>query len=60
MLLKNEEKLLPLDAAKLKKVAIIGGSAKAYVLSGGGVSIAEAFILRLAIRRNHKRLGQER
>jgi len=36
VLLKNEEKLLPLDAAKLKKVAIIGGNAKAYVLSGGG------------------------
>lgn len=36
VLLKNEGNLLPLDASKLKKVAIVGGSAKAFVLSGGG------------------------
>lgn len=36
VLLKNETRLLPLDASKLKKVAIVGGSAKAFVLSGGG------------------------
>ena len=36
VLLKNEGSVLPLDASKLKKVAIVGGNAKALVLSGGG------------------------
>ncbi|KAF7299413.1 Glycoside hydrolase family 3 protein [Mycena indigotica] len=36
VLLKNDNGLLPLNAAKLKKVAIIGGNAKAKILSGGG------------------------
>jgi beta-glucosidase len=38
VLLKNETGILPLNAAALKgkKVAILGGNAKALVLSGGG------------------------
>lgn len=36
VLLKNETKILPLKADSLKKVAILGGNAKARVLSGGG------------------------
>ncbi|KIM30941.1 glycoside hydrolase family 3 protein [Serendipita vermifera MAFF 305830] len=36
VLLKNEGQVLPLQAESLKKVAIIGGNAKATVLSGGG------------------------
>ena len=38
VLLKNESSLLPLNAESLKgkKVAILGGNAKALVLSGGG------------------------
>ncbi|KAF7296605.1 Glycoside hydrolase family 3 protein [Mycena chlorophos] len=36
VLLKNDKGLLPLDASKLKKVAIVGPNAKAKVLSGGG------------------------
>lgn len=36
VLLKNEGSILPLSASKLKKVAIVGGNAKALVLSGGG------------------------
>lgn len=36
VLLKNEGSILPLQPAKLKKVAIVGSNAKAYVLSGGG------------------------
>jgi beta-glucosidase len=36
VLLKNKDNVLPLDAKKLSKVAIIGGNAKATVLSGGG------------------------
>ena len=36
VLLKNETKLLPLKADSLKKVAVLGGNAKARVLSGGG------------------------
>lgn len=36
VLLKNEGSLLPLQAKALKKVAIVGGNAKAVVLSGGG------------------------
>jgi beta-glucosidase len=36
VLLKNENKVLPLRPTELKKVAIVGGNAKAVVLSGGG------------------------
>ncbi|KAI0034360.1 beta-glucosidase [Vararia minispora EC-137] len=36
VLLRNDKGLLPLQAEKLKKVAIVGGNAKAFVLSGGG------------------------
>ncbi|KAI6107980.1 glycoside hydrolase family 3 protein [Pisolithus sp. B1] len=36
VLLKNDHNVLPLQPAKLKKVAIVGGNAKAVVLSGGG------------------------
>lgn len=36
VLLKNDNKLLPLKADSIKKIAILGGNAKARVLSGGG------------------------
>ncbi|KAI5119584.1 hypothetical protein M0805_006469 [Coniferiporia weirii] len=36
VLLKNEGNILPLKTTELKKVAILGGNAKALVLSGGG------------------------
>lgn len=36
VLLKNENNVLPLQVESLDKVAIIGGNAKAVVLSGGG------------------------
>lgn len=36
VLLKNENNILPLQATKLRKVAIVGGNAKATVMSGGG------------------------
>ncbi len=36
VLLKNEGGILPLRPQGLKKVAIVGGNAKAIVLSGGG------------------------
>jgi beta-glucosidase len=36
VLLKNENNVLPLKASKVKKVAIIGPSAKKKVISGGG------------------------
>lgn len=36
VLLKNDNGILPLEPKKLKKVAIVGGNAKAAVLSGGG------------------------
>lgn len=36
VLLKNENNVLPLRAESLNKIAIIGGNAKATVLSGGG------------------------
>lgn len=36
VLLKNEGSVLPLQPKKLKKIAIVGGNAKAIVLSGGG------------------------
>ncbi|KAJ7259206.1 beta-glucosidase [Mycena rebaudengoi] len=36
VLLKNEGGLLPLSPSKLKKIVIVGGNAKAIILSGGG------------------------
>ncbi len=42
-LLKNEGKLLPLDAAKVKTIAIIGPNAYPAVTGGGGSSEAHAF-----------------
>lgn len=36
VLLKNTNALLPLNPNKIKKIAIVGGNAKAVVLSGGG------------------------
>ena len=36
VLLKNDNGVLPIDKTKVKKVAIVGGNAKAVVLSGGG------------------------
>lgn len=36
VLLKNDNAVLPIDKTKVKKVAIVGGNAKAVVLSGGG------------------------
>ena len=36
VLLKNENNILPLRPTELKRVAIVGGNAKAIVLSGGG------------------------
>lgn len=36
VLLKNENRVLPIDKTKVKKVAIVGGNAKAAILSGGG------------------------
>jgi len=42
-LLKNEGKLLPLDAKKVKTIAIIGPNAYPAVTGGGGSSHAQAF-----------------
>ncbi|TFK20101.1 glycoside hydrolase family 3 protein [Coprinopsis marcescibilis] len=42
VLLKNQGGVLPLDPSALKKVAIIGGNAKATVLSGGGSAALKA------------------
>ncbi|KAJ6482510.1 beta-glucosidase [Mycena sanguinolenta] len=42
VLLKNEGDLLPLQPKNLKKIAIIGGNAKAIVLSGGGSAALKA------------------
>ena len=36
VLLKNDGGLLPIDKSKVEKVAIVGGNAKAMILSGGG------------------------
>ena len=36
VLLKNDNGLLPIDKTKVKKVAIVGGNARAMILSGGG------------------------
>lgn len=42
VLLKNDKNVLPLNPKKLKKVAIVGGNAKAVVLSGGGSAALKA------------------
>ncbi|KAJ7779235.1 beta-glucosidase [Mycena metata] len=42
VLLKNDDGLLPLQPQNLKKVAVIGGNAKATVLSGGGSAALKA------------------
>ena len=42
VLLKNSNGLLPINRAEVKKVAIIGGNAKATVLSGGGSAALKA------------------
>lgn len=36
VLLKNDNGVLPIDRTKVRKVAIVGGNAKAVILSGGG------------------------
>jgi beta-glucosidase len=42
VLLKNEGDILPLKPQNLKKIAIVGGNAKAVVLSGGGSAALKA------------------
>ncbi|KAF8201332.1 beta-glucosidase [Mycena galopus ATCC 62051] len=42
VLLKNDGGLLPLQPKNLKKIAVIGGNAKAIVLSGGGSAALKA------------------
>ncbi|RDB19225.1 putative beta-glucosidase I [Hypsizygus marmoreus] len=42
VLLKNEGQILPLKLEGLKKIAIVGGNAKAIVLSGGGSAALKA------------------
>lgn len=42
VLLKNDKDILPLNPKNLKKVAIVGGNAKATVLSGGGSAALKA------------------
>jgi beta-glucosidase len=42
-LLKNQEKLLPLDPAKIKNIAIIGPNVYPAITGGGGSSEAHAF-----------------
>ena len=42
VLLKNTDALLPLNPRSLKKIAIVGGNAKAIVLSGGGSAALKA------------------
>lgn len=42
VLLKNEGDVLPLQPQSLKKIAIVGGNAKAMVLSGGGSAALKA------------------
>ncbi|VDB99542.1 unnamed protein product [Peniophora sp. CBMAI 1063] len=36
VLLKNDNNILPLQPDKIKKIAIVGGNAKAFIVSGGG------------------------
>ena len=42
VLLKNDGDVLPLKPQNLKKIAIVGGNAKAFVLSGGGSAALKA------------------
>ncbi|TFK64154.1 glycoside hydrolase family 3 protein [Pluteus cervinus] len=42
VLLKNENQTLPLQPSNLKKIAVVGGNAKAFVLSGGGSAALKA------------------
>ena len=42
VLLKNDGDVLPLKPQGLKKIAIVGGNAKAIVLSGGGSAALKA------------------
>ena len=42
VLLKNEGDILPLKPQNFKKIAIVGGNAKAIVLSGGGSASLKA------------------
>jgi beta-glucosidase len=42
-LLKNEERLLPLDPAKIKTIAVIGPGAYPAVITGGGAAETQAF-----------------
>ena len=42
VLLKNEGDALPLKPQTLKKIAIVGGNAKAIILSGGGSAALKA------------------
>ncbi|MEI8341572.1 MAG: glycoside hydrolase family 3 C-terminal domain-containing protein [Verrucomicrobiota bacterium] len=42
-LLKNEDALLPLDRAKMKKIVILGHNADPAVTGGGGSAFVEAF-----------------
>ena len=42
VLLKNEGNILPLNPSTLKKVAIVGGNAKAVIVSGGGSAALKA------------------
>jgi beta-glucosidase len=42
VLLKNEDDMLPLKPQSFKKIAIVGGNAKATVLSGGGSAALKA------------------
>lgn len=42
VLLRNEGGVLPLNPQSLKKIAIVGGNAKAIVLSGGGSAALKA------------------
>jgi beta-glucosidase len=46
VLLKNEGKLLPLSCDSLKSIAIVGGNAKADIISGGGsASLTPSFVV---------------
>jgi beta-glucosidase len=46
VLLKNENKVLPLPCDSLKSIAIIGGNAKADIITGGGsASLTPSFVV---------------
>ena len=45
VLLKNDNDILPLSVDSVKKIAIIGGNAKANIVSGGGsASLRPSFL----------------